>query len=171
MFTQCTSRDILRLGGEIMSINERLKDVRLTLDLSQERFGQPLGLTKTSVSASENGNRVVSDRTVLLLRASYSVNPKWMYTGEGEMFLNDGGDFVSEMAAKYQLTDFQQTLVRAVYEMPPELQRMAVEVARKIAADSYKNAEIDETEHEQIERVTNQYLDAHEAQHAITKVD
>ncbi len=159
------------MGGEIMTINDRLKEVRLTLDLSQERFGQPLGLTKTSVSASENGNRIVSDRTVLLLRASYSVNPNWMYTGEGKMFLDDGGDFISEMAAKYQLSDFQQTLVRAVYEMPPELQRMAVEVARKIAADSYKNAEIDETEHERIERITNQYLDAHDAQNSTRKTD
>ena len=107
----------------------------------------------------------------MLLESKFKASPQWLHTGLGNMFLDVGSDFVAEMSAKYQLSDFQQTLVRAVYEMPPELQRMAVEVARKIAADSYRNAEIDETEHERIERITNQYLDAHESQATTQQTD
>lgn len=164
MFTQWTLRDILRVGGEFMTINDRLKEVRLVLDLSQERFGQPLGLTKTSVSASENGLRVVSDRTVLLLRASYRVSPDWMYTGEGKMFEDHGDDF-DEVARQLNLNDFQRRLVQIIYEMPIEHQRIIRDYAVKLAADDdAARATSEETEHERIERVANDYMDIVDAQ-------
>lgn len=153
------------------TINDRFKELRLALDLSQEQFGAPIGLTKSSVSNIEKHVRNLNERVIMLLESKFKASPQWLHTGLGNMFLDVGSDFVAEMSAKYQLSDFQQTLVRAVYEMPPELQRMAVEVARKIAADSYRNAEIDETEHERIERITNQYLDAHESQATTQQTD
>lgn len=153
------------------TINDRFKELRLALELSQEQFGAPIGLTKSSVSNIEKHIRNLNERVIMLLESKFKANPQWLHTGQGDMFLDVGSDFVAEMSTKYHLSDFQQTLVRAVYEMPPELQRMAVEVARKIAADSYRSAEIDGTEHERIERITNDYLEAHDAQQPAQKTD
>jgi len=154
-----------------MTINDRLKEVRLVLDLSQERFGQPLGLTKTSVSASENGLRVVSDRTVLLLRASYRVNPDWMYTGEGSMFEDHGDDF-DEVARNLNLNEFQRRMVQIIYEMPLEHQRLIRDYAAQLLAeDDAARAASEETEHERIGRIANDYLDAYDADHTSQKTD
>lgn len=156
-----------------MTLGERIRAVRLAQvpKLSQSEFGEITGMTRAQITTYEIDKVVASDSYLRLLSLKFGVSYAWLKTGEGEMFLNAGGDFIVEMASKYQLSDFQQTLVRAVYEMPPDLQRMAVEVARKIAADSYRNEEIDETEHERIERITNQYLDAHDAQDPLRQTD
>ncbi len=92
-----------------------------------------------------------------------------MYTGEGEMFEDAGDDFVSELASKYQLNAFQQNLVRAVYEMPPEYQDMILALARRLVAEN--EAEHAETEHERIERIANEKLDEYDAQQAQQESD
>lgn len=146
------------------TINDRFKELRLALELSQEQFGAPIGLTKSSVSNIEKHIRNLNERIVMLLETKFRANPSWLHTGRGEMFLDVSGDFVAEMAAKYQLNTFQQTLVRAVYEMPPELQAMVIAVAKQLAAEDAARVVQEETEHERIERVANDYLEAHEAQ-------
>lgn len=146
-----------------MTINDRFKELRIALNLSQERFGEPLGLTKTSVSASENGLRVVSDRTVLLCHAVYKVNIHWMNTGEGQMFEDNGDDFISELAAKYQLNAFQKNLVRAVYEMPPAYQEMILSLAHQLVAESEaEEAESDDERTVRIVRAARADADAAE---------
>jgi len=152
-------------------MNERLILLRKRLGLTQTEIGDKLGMSRSAIANLELGRVDFSEMTILHICRTFCVNQIWFRTGEGEMFEDSTGDFIADMAMKYQLSEFQQTLVRAVYEMPPELQRMAVEVARKIAADSYRSAEIDETEHARIERITNQYLDAYDAQQPSQKTD
>jgi len=148
-----------------MTINDRFKELRIALKLSQERFGEPLGLTKTSVSASENGLRVVSERTVLLCHAVYKASVRWMNTGEGEMFEDNGDDFVSELAAKYQLNAFQKNLVRAVYEMPPAYQEMILALAHRLVAENEaEEAESDEERTKRDFRAARAARDAEEDQ-------
>lgn len=74
-----------------MTINERVRQLRKSLNLSQEEFGTSIGLTKSGVSNIENGIRGVSDRHVKLLINSFNVNYDWLVYGEGEMFLD--GDY------------------------------------------------------------------------------
>jgi len=154
-----------------MTANDRVRELRKHLNLTQVDFAARFRISQGHLTSVETGSRAVTARFARMLNLECGVREEWILSGEGAMFDDVGSDFVSEMSAKYQLSDFQQTLVRAVYEMPPELQRMAVEVARTIAFESYRNAEIDETEHERIERITNQYLDAHDAQDPLRQTD
>jgi hypothetical protein len=52
------------------------------------------------------------------------------------MFEDNGDDFISELAAKYQLNAFQKNLVHAVYEMPPAYQEMILSLAHRLVAES-----------------------------------
>jgi len=154
-----------------MTIGDRIRVVRRYYQLNQTDFGKRVGLSQSAIGGYENNTHAVAEQTLIHICKEYRINEMWFRTGEGEMLSNNGEVFAAEMKEKYRLSDYQMALVRGVYEMPPELQRMAVEVARKIAADSYRNAEIDETEHERIERITNQYLDAHESQATTQQTD
>ena len=72
-------------------MNKRFKELRKTLDLSQEEFGKILGLSKSGISEIESGRRNVTDQHLVILKNSKDlekpVNVEWLRTGKGEMFL------------------------------------------------------------------------------------
>ena len=70
-------------------MNERIKQLRKVLDLSQEQFGAKLGITGASVSRIEAGINNPSESTVLLICSTYHVLYRWITTGEGQMFEDD----------------------------------------------------------------------------------
>ena len=50
------------IGGENLSINERVKAVRNALNLTQKDFGQKLTLAQTYLSQIEKGDRDVTEK-------------------------------------------------------------------------------------------------------------
>lgn len=69
-----------------MSINQRVKQVRQSLNLSQAKFAQALSISNGYIAGIELGHNHVNDRIVKLICFTYSVSEHWLKTGEGEMF-------------------------------------------------------------------------------------
>ena len=67
-------------------MNERLKQLRKSLSLSQEAFGSKLGVTGPAVSKIESGDRSLTEQMALSIIREFNVNEEWLRTGEGEMF-------------------------------------------------------------------------------------
>lgn len=68
-------------------MNERILQLRTALNLSQEAFGNKIGITRAAVSKLELGGNSVTDTRVKLICATYNVNEHWLRTGQGEMFI------------------------------------------------------------------------------------
>ena len=66
--------------------NDRIKEVRKALELTQERFGEKIGMKKSSLSTVENGVNAVSNQLRTSVCREFHVNELWLRTGEGEMF-------------------------------------------------------------------------------------
>lgn len=66
----------------IPTINERVKEVRKRLHLSQEEFGNKIGLSKSGISNIENGTRNVNPKHIKLIGAVFNINESWLMTGE-----------------------------------------------------------------------------------------
>lgn len=81
-------------------MNERIKIIRTSLELSMEKFGERIGIKKSSVSLLESGKNNPSDQTVKLICTEFNVNEKWLRTGEGEMFFKPNTNDLVAMAAK-----------------------------------------------------------------------
>ena len=64
-------------------MNERIKSIRQRNKLSQEAFGERLGITKSSVSLLESGKNNPSEQTIMLICREFFVNEVWLRTGEG----------------------------------------------------------------------------------------
>lgn len=62
--------------------------LRKELKLSQEKFGEKLGVGKGAISKIENNERGLTDTMAKLICNEYNVNESWLRTGEGEMFVN-----------------------------------------------------------------------------------
>lgn len=69
-------------------MNERFKELRKALGLTQRELGKILGLSTSGVSEIEAGRRKVTDQHLIML-STYKkkiINIEWLRTGEGEMF-------------------------------------------------------------------------------------
>lgn len=69
-----------------MTVNQRIKEVRLALGLSQAKFAQAISISNGYIAGIELGNRNVNDRLIKLVSATYNVSEEWLKTGEGSMF-------------------------------------------------------------------------------------
>lgn len=64
-------------------MNNRIKEIRKAKKLSQEAFGEKLGITKSSVSLLESGKNNPSEQTIMLICKEFGINEVWLRTGEG----------------------------------------------------------------------------------------
>ena len=76
-----------------MTQGERIREVRKTLGLTLEKFGEKIGMKKNSVSQLENGKNSVTEQVVKAICREYNVDYMWLTTGEGEMFVETDDDF------------------------------------------------------------------------------
>ena len=67
-------------------MNERLKKLRKTLDLTQQKFADRLGVKRNTVGQWECGINAITDQGVFSICREFDVNEEWLRTGEGEMF-------------------------------------------------------------------------------------
>ena len=67
-------------------IGTRVKKVRLRKGISQEQFGEIIGIKKAAVSKIENGENSLSKGNLLAICRQFNVNKEWLINGSGEMF-------------------------------------------------------------------------------------
>lgn len=70
-------------GGENLKENERVREIRTYLNLTMEKFGNRLGVTRTAISNIESGNRNVTEQMRKSICREFGVNEVWLRTGEG----------------------------------------------------------------------------------------
>lgn len=68
-------------------MNERLKNLRKTLNLTQKEFGEKIGVTNFTISDIEKGKLSLTERNQNLICEKFNVNKEWLENGTGEMFL------------------------------------------------------------------------------------
>ncbi len=72
-----------------MNISDRIKEIRKSLKLSQEEFGQILGVSRDVIGNIEYDRLKRPDQKepiYKLICEKFNVDETWLRTGEGEMF-------------------------------------------------------------------------------------
>ena len=104
-----------------MTQGERIKEVRNTLGLTLEKFGEKLGVTKTAISRIEKGERGLTEQMTKSICREFSVDYIWLTTGDGEMFVESDDDFIERidriMAGE---DDARKNLVKFMLELSDE---------------------------------------------------
>ena len=73
-------------------INTRIKKLRKSLDLTQQKFSERIGSTQNVVANYETGRRNPSNSVINNICKTFNVNEEWLRTGEGEMFIKVSRD-------------------------------------------------------------------------------
>jgi transcriptional regulator with XRE-family HTH domain len=79
---------------------ERVKEIRKGLNLTLEKFGERVGVTKQTVSRIENGVNNLTDQMALAICRTFSVNEHWLRTGEGEPYIKGSEDELAELVGR-----------------------------------------------------------------------
>jgi transcriptional regulator with XRE-family HTH domain len=73
-------------------VNERIKELRSILHLSQHQFCKQIFISQSSFGEIETGVRNVNDRIIQLICSQFNVNKDWIKNGEGEIFNSEKPD-------------------------------------------------------------------------------
>lgn len=67
-------------------MNERIKELRKALKLTQQEFADRLNIKRGAIANYEVGRNEPIDAVISLICEKYNVNEEWLRDGTGEMF-------------------------------------------------------------------------------------
>ena len=76
-----------------MMQGERVREVRKILGLTLDKFGERIGIKKSTLSLIENGKSNLTDANVKAICREFHVDYIWLTTGDGEMFVDSDDEF------------------------------------------------------------------------------
>lgn len=123
-------------------MNTRIREVRKTLNLTAESFGNKIGIVRSAVSNIEAGNRQPTNQLVLSICREFNVNEVWLRTGEGEMFNDISREeeiarFIGSLM-KDSSESFKKSLILALSQLPETYWAVLEDFVNKIY-DEYHN--------------------------------
>lgn len=98
-------------------MNQRLKELRKTLGLSQQEFSERINVAQSTYAQICN---------------TFSVSEKWIRTGEGEMLVKESDSLVDQLCYKYGFDSISRTLLEVFLELPDEQRKTIMDIARRL---------------------------------------
>ncbi len=96
-------------GVNMKVVNVKIKELRESLNLSQEEFGKSIGLSKSGISNIESGNRGVRESYIELICTKYNVSKVW---------LTDGSELAKEVHHLESFIEYLKSLNYSVQPIP-----------------------------------------------------
>lgn len=116
-----------------MNTGERIKKLRKTLDLTQQKFGERLGIKGNTVAQYELGRSNPVDSVFSLICREFNVNEEWLRNGEGEMFNPAPSDVLDQLADKYKLSNAAYIVVEKFVNLRPEKRKELIDFFMEIS--------------------------------------
>lgn len=101
-------------------MNERIKELRIALRLTQEDFGKVIGVQRAAVNKWEKGINGVADSMILSICREFGVSEQWLRTGDGEMFEQTRETVLDKLCAEYDLGAEHRAIVEGFLDLSPQ---------------------------------------------------
>ena len=106
-------------GFGIIMMNERLKDVRSSKDMSQREIAQFLGIGLKSWQQYENGSSIPGGKVLEALHLKLKVNINWLLSGSGQMYFAEGDVDYDRGLMIQVITSLESCLVKKGIRLDP----------------------------------------------------
>lgn len=90
------------------------------LDLTQQKFGERIGIKGNTVAQYELGRNEPIDAVLSLICREFGVNEEWLRTGEGEIFKPAPSDVLDQLASEYNLSNASYIAIEKFVNLKPE---------------------------------------------------
>lgn len=107
-----------------MSVGSRIKELRNSLDLTQQKFADRLGIQRGIIGKYEVDVSAPSDAVISLICRVFNVREAWLRTGEGEMLevkprAEELGELVRKLLAD-RPESFRSRLITSLLRFEPD---------------------------------------------------
>lgn len=116
-----------------IAINERIKEIRLALNLTMEQFGQHIGLKKSAISLMESGKNKPSTQTIYSICREFNVNQEWLLNGIGEMFIKTDNSIIEALRLEYTLDELDIEVLKIFLSMEEQERKVLINFATQLA--------------------------------------
>ncbi len=99
-------------------MNNRIRELRKSLQLSQKEFAERIGLKQNAISYMEKSGATVTEQNIKAICSEFNVNESWLRTGEGDMLL--------------QAEKRQKEFFDIFDELAPALQEYLIKTAKEL---------------------------------------
>lgn len=101
-------------------MNERIKDLRKELGLSQAEFASRIGLSQHTVSYMEKKGGSITNSNIMLICHEFNVSDNWLRTGTGDMFVPpDVSDTLTKLEAEYDMNPIERAIAEIYLKSDP----------------------------------------------------
>lgn len=119
-------------------MNERLKQLRKELGLTQQEFADALKVKRTTIANYEIGRNEPIDAVISLICTQFDVNENWLRTGEGQMFVERTKDEELAMLVGKLLADEEDSFKKRFTTALLKLDETEWKTVEKIAEEITK---------------------------------
>lgn len=99
-------------------MNNRLKELRKKIGLSQKAFGERLGVTSAAICIIEAGKRNLTEQMARSICHEFNVNYEWLKYGTGEIFAVTPESIVDELSNRFDLDDLDRRIILGYLQLP-----------------------------------------------------
>lgn len=130
-------------------MNERLKKLRKTLELTQQEFADRIGIKRNTLATYESGRNEPIDAVVSLICREFNVNEDWLRNGgsDDDMFVKLNEDeelsMYTQMLLDSTTDDIVANMVKkfiCIYEkLDPDSKKILMNIADELIDSRNKN--------------------------------
>ena len=127
-----------------MTLGERIRELRKTLNLTQEVFASRIGTVQNTITGYENMRRNPSSQVITLICREFNVNESWLRTGEGTMFIPKSSNEFDMLKEKYNLSDQEYIFLKKYFELDINERKIIMDFINSVNEDTiHMQADID----------------------------
>lgn len=121
-------------------MNDRIKELRKALGLTQQDFADRLGVKRNTIAQYEIGRNAPIDAVITSICREFNVSEIWLREGVGEMFVQRSRN--EELAAFFgdvlAADDFRARLLSVMARLSTEEWELLASMAEKLAEEQKK---------------------------------
>jgi len=115
----------------VTHLNERIREIRNTLGLTQNDFGNKLGVARNTIANYETGNRVPSNQIIISICREFNINEDWFRNGQGEMFNNTETFSLDELVKQQGMDDLELDIMKCYFELDKNTRQAILQHIKK----------------------------------------
>ena len=119
----------------MMTIGERIALIIQKNNLKNVQFAEKLGISGAYVTHLVKGKNAPSDALVKLICREFHVREDWLLTEQGPMDDTEPMTPLTEYAQERGMTPFEERMIHAWFDLPPDIRQMLMVHFRQRLAD------------------------------------
>lgn len=117
-----------------MTLGERMRKLRRTLELTQQEFANRIGSVQNSITGYESGRRNPSAPVIALICREFGVREEWLRTGAGEMFEPEATNVLDALVKERGINSNERILIEKFLNLKPESRQAVMDYLLDVAA-------------------------------------